>query len=186
MTFGLGGFASLAEVEIEAYTSAFRVVGTIRTPFRRVAEILTQLSSGHLSVERARVIEHATTEAATVDAGTVLVSLDAILVLVASGLGGEPRGEMRVTKQPVDVGLGIPPFHLRGTLHVPIGSDPAEGLTNVSERFVPMTGARLTSAAHPHLEREVPVLAVRRDRAEVIVLHAPAASDTDPTEAASL
>jgi hypothetical protein len=171
MTFGLGGFASVEAVRIEAYTSAYRIAGTIRTPFRRVAEILTQLPSGHLAVERAQVIEYAVADAPVIDAGTVLVSLDEILVLVAPDLRGEVRSEMRVAKRPVDVGLGLPPLHLRGTLHVPLGSDPAEGLVNLAERFVPMTDVTISSTAHPHLVRRVPILAVRRDRTHVIVRH---------------
>jgi hypothetical protein len=171
VNFGLGGFASVEAVRIEVYTSAYRVAGTIHTPFRRVAEILTQLSSGHLAVERAQVSELALEDAPVIDAGTALVSLEEILVLLAPDLGGEARAEMRVAKQPVDVGLGVPPLHVRGTLHVPLGSDPAEGLANLADRFMPMTDATISSTAHPHLARRVPILAVRRDRSHIIVRH---------------
>ena len=62
-----------------------------------------------------------------------------------------------------------------------------DGFLNVAERFVPMTEVRLTSAAHPELDRDVPILAVRRDRAQVMVLtdaDADADTGTDaPTEA---
>ena len=36
--FGLEGFASVEAVEVELYTAAYRITGTVHTPFRRVAD----------------------------------------------------------------------------------------------------------------------------------------------------
>lgn len=177
--FGFEGFAPVESVAVEIYTSAYRITGTIHTPFRRVAEILNQLPSAHVTIEEASIAEHAAAGSAT-RAGTAHVAVDEILVMVAPGLVGQPRAEMRIQKQPAAAALSMPPLLLAGTVHVPVGSRAIDGLLNVSERFVPMTDVQLTSAAYPELDREIPILAVRRDRAQVMVL-----TDAAPDEPSS-
>jgi hypothetical protein len=167
--FGFEGFAPIESVAVEIYTSAYRITGAIHTPFRRVAEILNQLPSGHVTIEEASIAEHAAAESLT-RAGTAHVAVDEILFMVAPGIAGQPRAEMRIQKAPATAVLSMPPLRLAGTVHVPVGSRAIDGFLNVSERFVPMTDVRLTSAAHPELDREIPILAVRRDRAQVIVI----------------
>ena len=162
------GFASVQAVGVEIYTSAYRVAGTIHTPFRRVAEILNQLPSGHIAIDDASVTEYVSAASARV--ASALVSVDEILVMVAAGLAAEASAEMRIEKQPAWAVLSIPPLRLDGTVHVPVGSRAVDGLLNVADRFVPMTDVRLSSGAHPSLDREIPILAVRRDRAQVMVV----------------
>lgn len=177
--FGLEGFAAVESVEVEVYTSAYRISGTIHTPFRRVAEILNQLPSGHVTIDQATIAEHAAGVSTT--HASAMVAVDDILVMLAPSLTGEPRAEMRIQKQPATAMLAIPPLRLTGTIHVPVGSRPADGLLNVSERFMPMTDVTLTSAAHPALDRQVPILAVRRDRAQVlVVIEQGGVADGDP------
>lgn len=167
--FGFEGFAQVESVAVEIYTSAYRIIGTIHTPFRRVAEILNQLPSAHVTIEEASIAEHAAA-ASTTRAGTAHVAVDEILVMVAPGIAGQPRAEMRIQKEPATAVLSMPPLRLAGTVHVPVGSRAIDGFLNVGERFVPMTDVHLTSAAYPELDREVPILAVRRDRAQVMVI----------------
>lgn len=162
-------FAAVQAVRVEIYTSAYRIDGTIHTPFRRVAEILNQLPSGHVAIDDATIDEFAAAEASA-PVPSALVAVDEILIMVAAGLGGEARAEMRIQKQPARAVLSIPPLRLEGTVHVPVGSRAVDGLLNVADRFLPMTDVRLSSGAHPSLDREVPILAVRRDRAQVIVV----------------
>lgn len=166
---GFEGFATVEPVAVEIYTSAYRVSGTIHTPFRRVAEILNQLPSAFVAFEEVSIAEHAAPESVT-RAGTAHVAVDEILVMVAPGIAGQPRAEMRIQKQSATAVLSMPPLRLAGTVHVPLGSRAIDGFLNVAERFVPMTDARLTSAAYPALDREIPILAVRRDRAQVMVI----------------
>jgi hypothetical protein len=175
--FGLGGYATVEEIEIELFTAAYRVSGTIHTPFRRVAELLNQLPGGHLAVENATITDHGA-EARVERARSALVTVDEVLVLVAPGLVSESSAEMRILKNPAHVVLSIPPLRLEGTIHVPVGSRPVDGLLNVPDRYMPMTDASLTSAIHPILDRSFPILALRRDRAHVIVVGEPAGPGT--------
>jgi hypothetical protein len=167
--FGFEGFAPVEPVAVEVYTSAYRLTGTIHTPFRRVAEILNQLPSAHVTIEEASIAEHAAA-GSTTRVGTAHVAVDEILFMVAPGIAGQPRAGMRVEKEPATAVLLMPPLRLAGTVHVPVGSRAIDGFLNVGERFVPVTGVRLTSAAYPELDREIPILAVRRDRAQVMVI----------------
>lgn len=167
--FGFEGFAPVESVAVEIYTSAYRISGTIHTPFRRVAEILNQLPSTHVTIEEASITEHAAA-GSTTRVGTAHVAVDEILFMAAPGIAGQPRAEMRVEKEPASAVLLLPPLRLAGTVHVPVGSRAIDGFLNVGERFVPVTGVRLTSAAYPELDREIPILAVRRDRAQVMVV----------------
>jgi hypothetical protein len=176
--FGLGGYATVREVEVELFTSAYRVAGTIHTPFRRVAELLNQLPGAHLAIENATITEHGMdVPAERVSAAQVTV--DEVIVLLAPGLVGESSSEMRILKHPAHAILSIPPLRLEGTIHVPVGSRPVDGLLNVPDRFMPMTDVSLTSPAHPTLDRTVPILALRRDRAHVIVVSEPGEAATE-------
>ncbi len=167
--FGLEEFASVESVAVRIYTSAYRINGTIHTPFSRVAEILNQLPSAFVTIEQTTIVEHGGA-APTAHAATAYVALDEILVMVAPDIAGEPRAEMRIRKQPVTAALSMPPLRLSGTVHVPVGSRPIDGFLNVAERFVPMTDVHLTSAAYPELDGEHPIVALRRDRAQVMVI----------------
>ena len=176
--FGLGAYATVEEIEVELFTAAYRVAGTIHTPFRRVAELLNQLPGGHLAVGNATITAHGAEEVVE-RAHSALVTVEEVLVLVAAGLVGESSAEMRILKNPAHAVLSIPPLRLEGTIHVPVGSRPVDGLLNVPDRFIPMTDASLTSAIHPALDRSFPILALRRDRAHVIVVSEPVEPGTD-------
>ncbi len=182
--FGMGGFATVEEVEVELFTSAYRVTGTIHTPFRRVAELLNQLPGGHLAIEKATIAEHGV-DGLGERVSAAQVTVDEVIVLMAPGLVGESSSEMRILKHPAHAILAIPPLRLEGTIHVPVGSRPVDGLLNVPDRFVPMTDVSLTSPSQPTLDRTVPILALRRDRAHVIVVSEPAEAGTEADEGAA-
>lgn len=175
--FGIDGFGTVSAVSVDVYTSAYRVSGTIQTRFTRVAEILNQLSSAHLTVEHASVIEHAM-PGRVVAAPSVHVSVEEILVMVAPELGGDARNEMRIPKRSVKAQMSLPPIQVSGAVHIPIGSRPIDGLLNVPDRFLPMTDVTLTSISHPELERTASAVAVRRSRAHLLLV----ADDERPDE----
>jgi hypothetical protein len=171
-----GGIGAVAKVSVDVYTTAYRISGSIETRFSRVAEILNQQSGGHLTVLRSMVTEHAD-PATTLAAPSALVAVDEILVMVASDLEGASN-EMRIPKRPVRAQLAIPPFRVTGTIHVPLGGRPVDGLLHGTDQFIAMTDATLSSGPHPQLERTAPVLALRRGRAQVLLV----ADDETPDE----
>jgi hypothetical protein len=180
--FGTESFdSSTRAVSVDAYTSALRISGSIQTRFTRVSDIVNLQSGTHLTIEKATVSDYAD-PSATLSAPRSLVAIDAILMLIASDDSGDDSGgapsDMRIEKRPVKAQLAIPPFRLTGTIHVPQGSRPIDGLLNLQERFMPMTDVAIACGAHPELARQVPALAMRRDRAHVMVV----ADDERPDE----
>jgi hypothetical protein len=176
-SFGMDSFSSFPEVNVDIYTAAYRISGTVRTRFTRVADILNQQSGSHLTVEHATVSEFADAMS-TIGAPSALVAIEEILVMIAPDLGGPSGGDMRIQKRAVRAQLSMPPLRLTGAIHVPAGSRPVDGLLNVPDRFMPMTDATLASGAYPELERSVAALALRRDRAHVLLV----ADDEHPDE----
>jgi len=154
---------------VDVYTAAYRVSGTTATRFGRVADILNQVSSTHLIVEQATVSEYADPKA-TLGAQQVLVNLDEILFMVATEAEGGARPEMRIPKRPVRAQLGVPPFRLTGSVHVPQGSRPVDGLLNAGERFLAMTEVTVGCSAHPELARTADAAAIQRRWAHVIMV----------------
>ena len=174
-TFG-GGIGNAMSVSVDVYTAAYRISGTIETRFSRITEILNQLTGAHLDLARATISEYAD-PSATIAAPSALVLVDEILVMVAGELTGA-SGEMRVPKRPVKAQLAIPPLRITGTVHIPMGSRPVDGLLLGADQFMAVTDATITSGSHPELERTVPVLAARRRRAHVLLV----ADDENPDE----
>lgn len=167
--FGIDGFASPAEVAVDVYTDTYRISGTVRTPFSRVTEILNQLPARHLPIERATISEHSD-DAGPIAAPAGLVALDEILIVVAPSLEGEGRADMRIEKRPVRALLALPPFRITGMVHVPLGSRPIDGLLNAHDQFLAMTQVTISSSRYPLLSRSAAAIAMRRDRAQVLLV----------------
>jgi hypothetical protein len=163
--------------EVDCYTAAYRVSGRVATRFERVSDIVNLAPTSHLIIERATVSEYAS-PSATLSAGQVLLSIDELLFMVAGGEAPASRPEMRIPKRPVQAQLAIPPFRLTGAVHVSMGSRPADGLLNVTDRFLPMTDVAVTSGAHEGLDRVVPALTVQRRLAHLLLV----ADDERPDE----
>ena len=169
-----GGIGEARTVAVDLYTAAYRVSGEVETRFNRVTEILNQLSGAHLEVRRATLSEHSDPKA-TVAAPTALVSVDEVLLMIAEGPGGA-SDEMRIPKRPVLAQLALPPLRVTGKVYVPMGNRPVDGVVHGTDRFVAMTDAMIVSGVHPELVRSADVIALRRDRAHVLLI----ADDEDP------
>jgi hypothetical protein len=169
MSFGVDYLGAAAAVNVDVYTRDFRISGTVQTRFTRVAEILNQMTHAYLSVDHATISEHAD-PTATRGAPQAWVAADQILLMVAPGLGGEARADMRIPKRPVMAQLSLPPLRVTGRIHVPMGGRPIDGLLNVTDRFVAMTDVTIESGVHPELGRSVGAIAIRRDRAHILLV----------------
>jgi hypothetical protein len=167
--FGMDPFGAASPVEVDVYTAAYRVTGTVQTRFTRVAEILNQLSGSHLPIEHATISEYAD-PTGTISAPSAMVAVDQILVMIAPSLSGAAQAEMRIQKRAVMAQLALPPLRVTGRIHVTVGGRPIDGLLNVPDRFIAMTDATLASGAHPDLDRSAGALALRRDRAHVLLV----------------
>ena len=172
-----GGLAATSEVDVDLITDAYRISGVVQTRFARVTDIVNQLLGGHLAVERATINEHAY-PAATLSAPSAMVDVGSILLLAAPGLTGAASSEMRIPKRAVKALLALPPIRVTGTIHVPMGSRPLDGLLNVTDRFLAMTDVTIASGRYPELAVTVEVAAICRARAQVLLV----ADDERPDE----
>lgn len=164
-------------VAVDVYTAAYRVSGTTPTRFQRVADILNQLVGAHLVVDQASISEYADPNG-TLSAQQVLVAVSGILFMVVTGDGPEARPDMRIQKRAVRAQLALPPFRLTGSVHVPQGSRPTDGLLNASDRFLTMTDVTVGCGLHPELGRSAPAVALQRSLAHLILI----ADDERPDE----
>lgn len=164
--FGMG---DTPVVTVDIYTAAYRVSGQIHSRFERVADIVNQVASTHLVVEQATVSEFSDL-AATVGAQQVLVTLDEILFVIAAGVSGEARPDMRIAKRAVRAQIGMPPFRLTGSAHIPQGGRPIDGLVNVGEKFMPMTEVTISSGTYPELGRTADAVALQRRLAHMLLV----------------
>jgi hypothetical protein len=163
------GFGTATDVEVDVLTDAHRISGTIQTRFSRVTDILNQQAGTHLTITRATISEHAD-PTATVAASSALVAVSAILVMSAPALTGGAGSEMRIAKRPVRAQLAIPPLRVTGTVHVTPGGRPSDGVLNMTDRFLAMTDATISSGQYPDLERTAPAVAVARDHAQILLM----------------
>lgn len=158
----------VVQVQVELYTSGFRVTGKMATRFRRVADILNLTSSTHLIVEDAAVADYAD-PANTRAGGQVMVPIDAVLFGISSGVDDRGADELRVPKRAVQTQIAVRPFWLTGMVHVPQGSRPMDGLLNASDRFLALTDVSVTCAEYSLFNFTAPILAVQRGLAEVLL-----------------
>jgi hypothetical protein len=172
-----GGLSATSEVAVDLITDAYRISGVVQTRFGRVTDIVNQVIGQHLAVERATISEHAD-PGATLSAPTAMVDVGSILLLAAPGLTGAASSEMRIPKRAVKALLALPPVRIMGTIHVPMGSRPLDGLLNVTDRFLAMTDVTIASARFPELARTVDAAAISRARAQILLV----ADDERPDE----
>src|SRR5207245_11056243 len=81
---------SVSQVELDVYTTDYRVSGTTSTRFGRVADILNQASASHIPLVRATISEY-DDPASTLAAEHVHVPIEEILSFLASAAGRARR-----------------------------------------------------------------------------------------------
>jgi hypothetical protein len=161
----------IRSVPIDLYTDSYRISGKTSTRFYRVGDIVNLASSSHLVIGEATISEYAD-PTATVSAMQCLVNLDEVLMVISAEAEAEAeaRPEMRIQKRPVRAQVGVPPFRITGTIHVPPGSRPADGVLNASDRYMPITEATIACGPHPELARTAAAVAFRREHAHIILV----------------
>lgn len=158
----------VSDVQVELYTSGYRVSGHMMTRFHKVADILNLGGSTHLAVERATVAEYADPDAAR-GGQSVLVAVEAVLFGISSGVDDAPAADLVVQKRPVKIQVAFPPFWLLGTFHVPQGSE-AMDVLNVADPFLSLTDAAVTSAAYTSFDGNAPIVAFQRKLGQVLIV----------------
>lgn len=160
--------SSTSALAAEVTTSSYRISGTIRSRFGKIAAILNNLDRSHLTVELATVREH-------VDPGrghrvaSALVPVDTILFLVADTSSEPAPDAIIVPKRPIRAQVMMSNFRLSGTLFVPESVESVQtAVTTMADTFFPMVDATVHCWVRPELNATYPVLALQRRLIHVI------------------
>jgi hypothetical protein len=184
MTF-MGGDHVFLSIQAEATTSGYRVTGTIRTRFDRIAAILNSMEHTHLVFENATVRE-LDERAVPWGAENATVPIDEILFFAAGLPEVSSMDAIVIPKRPFPATVGLPPFQLSGMMYVPDSIEtPATVFTINPDKFIVMTDAAVVCPPNPALDASYPVIAFQRQRVHVFSVgnELPTSDDEDAGDA---
>ncbi len=165
-------FSELSRVELLLYTDTLATVGTVRTRQHRITDILNLSETPFLVLEDVTVREHGS-GAEPVRAAFAQVNLDSVLFAIADR-PVEPSPELHTPKVQEPVLVSVPPFTVVGMIHLlPTAGDLREALTELSGRFLPVTGAVYWSERAGVGRSQAPMVAVNHARAQILAQYTP-------------
>ena len=178
------------------YTDSYKVRGTLRTRARRLTDVLNSDDSQFL------VLEDVTFE--ELGSGTTVhrapyaqINLSTVLFGVATE-AAEPRPEMRTLKVEQEALISLPPFTIRGHIHLVPELDLRGALALLQARFIPVTSAVYWSDYLDEARTEVAMVAFNHAHAQILAPYegdadvwqglegAPASAPVSPTPAAGV
>jgi hypothetical protein len=163
-------FTEVSRVELTLYTDALITHGKVRTRQHRVTDILNLTEQSFLILEEVTVEEYGD-RGQPIRADVAQVNLDTVLFAVAD-TPVEPSPELRTPKQPAPAIVSIPPFRVTGTIHLLAGEATLrEALSELEQRFIPVTDATYWSDQVGEGRRSAVVLAVNRHRTQILAQH---------------
>ena len=163
-------FTELGRVELTLYTDALITHGQVRTRQHRITDILNLAEQPFLILEEVTVEEYGD-RGQPIRADLAQVNLDSVLFAVAD-TPVEPSPELRTPKQPAAAMISIPPFRVTGTIHLMAGEATLrEALSELEQRFIPVTDATYWSDQVGEGRRSAMVVAVNRHRTQILAQH---------------
>jgi hypothetical protein len=163
-------FTEMSRVELTLYTDALITHGKVRTRQHRITDILNLTEQPFLILEDVMVEEYGE-RGQPIRADVAQVNLDTVLFAVAD-TPVEPSPELRTQKQPAAAIISVPPFRVTGTIHLMGGeSTVREALSELEQRFIPVTQATYWSDAVGEGRRTAVVVAVNRHRTQILAQH---------------
>ena len=160
--------------ELEIFTVEYHLVGHVKTGGRRFSNWLNLGDAQTFTVEDVALRSLHYLERAAVDLGYVLVNRDAILAVIPRELPAETMAD-QVTSKPLEyvekeqheVVVSVPPFALRGQMHLAKTADLQRALITFPGTFVPLTRARIVYTAMAAALWDGEVILFNRDRAQL-------------------
>lgn len=164
-----GGGGETPIVQLTLYTDAFIIRGTLATRQRRVTDILNNAQDGFLVLGDVTSDEFGT-RGETIRAEFAQVNLAAVLFAVADTTVETPP-ELRTPKVSEPAMISVPPFKVTGSIYLMPGHGLREALTELQGTFVPVTGASFWSDVLGEARQTAEIVAVNRDRAQILAPH---------------
>lgn len=160
------GYSDLSALELVLYTDALIARGTIRTRQHRISDILNLSETPFLVLEEVRVTDLDGQEQ-PIEADVAQINLDTVLFAVTN-TPVSTMPEMRTPKMQREAIISVPPFRVTGTLHLQAGAaNLREAITDLTERFLPVTEAEVSSAALGIGPERALMVAVNHRRAQI-------------------
>lgn len=167
MSDGIGG--ALRTVSLTLFTDAFTVKGRLETPHRRISDALNEAQAGFLVLSDVQFDEYRTASA-VMRAEFAQVNLGSVLFVVSNEVVA-PEPALATPKTSEEALISIPPFTIRGRIHLAAERPLREALSELRGEFVPVTNAVYWSDALGEARNRVAIAAVNHARCQILAPH---------------
>jgi hypothetical protein len=162
-----GSFNPVRPLPLTLVTPSLFIQGTVQARVRRLTDLLRDADSDLLTVGDAKFIEIGSHRIVG-NAAVGQVALSDVL-MVHTTVSTEGTEELRTSKQPIKVLLLAPPFSVDGLIHLSYEPDLSVAMGALTERWVPVTGARYWAYGVAEEPVGVDLLVVNHDKVHVVV-----------------
>jgi hypothetical protein len=160
-------FNPIRPLPLTVVTQNLFVQGIVQSHVRRLTDLLREVDSELLVLQDAKFIEVGSHRiVGNAAAGQVPL---ADVLMVHTTVATEGTEELRTSKQPVKATLLLPPFTVDGLVHLSYEPELAVALGGLTDRWLPVTGARYWAYGVAEEPVGVDLLVVNHARAHVIV-----------------
>ena len=104
---------------------------------------------------------------AVVNRDAILAIIPREVPIVSLGEERQPRPLEYVEKEQHEVVVSVPPFAVRGQLHIARSADLQRAVTSFAGTFMPLTEARIVYTPNPKAVWQGDVILVNRDKAQL-------------------
>jgi hypothetical protein len=148
------------------FTDSYKVRGTLRTRRRRLTDVLNAEEVQFLVLEEV-IFEELGSGATIHRAPYAQVNLHTVLFGVSEE-PVEPMPDMKTVKVPQQALISLPPFTIRGHIHLSPEPNLREALNLLRDRFVPVTEAWYWSDYLDEARTQSPMVAFNHSRAQIL------------------
>lgn len=167
MSDGIGG--ALRTISLKMFTDAFTVKGRLETRHRRISDALNEAQAGFLVLSDVQFDEYRTASA-VMRAEFAQVNLGSVLFVVSDEVVG-PEPALATPKVSEEALISIPPFTIRGRIHLLAERPLREGLSELHGEFIPVTNAVYWSDSLGEARTSVAIAAVNHARCQILAPH---------------
>ena len=167
MSDGIGG--ALRTISLKMFTDAFTVKGRLETRHRRISDALNEAQAGFLVLSDVQFDEYRTASA-VMRAEFAQVNLASVLFVVSDEVV-PPEPALATPKVSEQALISIPPFTIRGRIHLPAERSLREGLSELHGEFIPVTNAVYWSDSLGEARTSVAIAAVNHARCQILAPH---------------
>jgi len=161
------GFGAQQKLALTLFTDSHVIRGYVETRFRRLSDVLNQAEHDFIVVSDVVMEEFGAKGQPVTRADFAQVNLSSLLFAVTDSVV-EPHAELRLVKSSEPALIVVPPFKIVGRIHVLPERTLREALSELTGRFVPVTGACYWSDSLAEPKTAAAFVAFNHARAHVL------------------